>query len=204
MADYLVNLEPDEHIVHEIRRHMFVFYNRIFVIFILFIAPIFVSRVVVSYLNELTGRGLSIFVFFYLVWFLVLWLFFFFRWTDYYLDVWVLTNKRIFDVEQKGFFSRSMSVFRLERIEDITINVDGLLATFLKYGDIHIHTAGAHDSDGDGITDLTINTAKDPLIVKQLIMDAHGDALRRIGADGIVRHHVRKDLSQETKTGEEV
>ena len=84
MADYLVNLEPDEHIVHEIRRHMFVFYNRIFVLFILLIAPLFVSKLAIPFFDELTGGGLATYIFLYLMWFLILWVLFFFRWTDYY------------------------------------------------------------------------------------------------------------------------
>ena len=94
-----------------------------------------------------------------------------------------------------------MSVFRLERIEDITINVDGIIATFLKYGDIHIHTAGAHDTDGDGITDLTIKTAADPLRVKQLIMDQHSNVLRRLGADGVAR--TRLNIASQVEPNDE-
>ena len=70
------------------------------------------------------------------------WLYFFMIWTDYYLDVWIVTSKRIIDVEQRGLFNREVSEFKLYRIQDITIEVKGVLQTFLKYGDVHIQTAG--------------------------------------------------------------
>jgi len=180
---------------------MFVFYSRVLVLFIILVAPIFISKAAVPFLDTVTNNGTKVFTILYLFLFLILWLLFFFRWTDYYLDVWVLTNKRIFDVEQKGFFSRSMSVFRLERIEDITININGILATFLKYGDIHIHTAGTHDDDGDGVTDLTIRTAKDPLQVKQEIMDQHSAVLQGLNIDGVERPRINiaKNAAEEKR-----
>ena len=63
-------------------------------------------------------------------------------WTDYYLDVWMVTDKRIIDIEQKSFFHRQTSVFRIERIQDITIETRGIIATLLNFGDIHVQTAG--------------------------------------------------------------
>jgi len=63
-------------------------------------------------------------------------------WTDYYLDVWTVTDKRIIDQEQQGLFHRRTSVFRIERIQDVTIEVRGIVATLLNFGDIHVQTAG--------------------------------------------------------------
>ena len=63
-------------------------------------------------------------------------------WTDYYLDVWMVTDKRVIDIEQKGFFHRQTSVFRIERIQDVTVETHGIVATLLNFGDIHVQTAG--------------------------------------------------------------
>ena len=78
-----------------------------------------------------------------LFWTLIVWMLSFMTWTDYYLDVWVLTNKRIIDIEQKGFFRRDVSNFRYEQIQDMTVKVHGLLATFLDYGSLEVQTAGS-------------------------------------------------------------
>jgi uncharacterized membrane protein YdbT with pleckstrin-like domain len=173
MTDYLVDLEANERIVAEVRRHMFVFYSRIVGLVILIFLPLAFTSTVVDFLNTRileTGGG-TIFTFLYLVWFLILFVVFFFQWTDYYLDVWVLTNERIFDIEQRGMFSRHISVFRLERVQDVTVEVNGLLATFLKFGDVHIHTAGE-------ATDFIIKDAADPLYIKKIIMEEHGKAMQ--------------------------
>lgn len=78
----------------------------------------------------------------YSLWLLILWTFFFIEWTDYYLDIWIITNKRIIDVEQKGFFHREVTSFNYNQIQDITVETHGLLETFLKFGTLHIQTAG--------------------------------------------------------------
>lgn len=172
MADYLVDVEPDEQIIAEVRRHMFVFYSRLIGLVVVALLPLTVVAPIVNFFNRFleTGGGV-LFTFLYLIWFLIIWIIFFFEWTDYYLDVWVITNERIFDVEQKGMFNRHISVFRLEQVQDVTVEVEGLLATFLKYGNVHIHTAGE-------ATNFIIKDAADPLHIKKIIMEHHGNVMR--------------------------
>lgn len=65
--------------------------------------------------------------------------------SDFLLDVWVLTDRKIADVEQFGFFSRKTSSFPLENIQDITISSHGIFPTLLHYGDLHVQTAGVSE-----------------------------------------------------------
>jgi hypothetical protein len=76
--------------------------------------------------------------------YLGIWLFFFAHFVDYYLDVWIVTNKRIINTEQHGLFSRIVSEHKLEKIQDITSEVHGIVPTFLNYGNVHIQTASAN------------------------------------------------------------
>ena len=71
-------------------------------------------------------------------------------WFDYYLDVWIVTDKRIIDVEQIGMFRRQTSEFMLSRVQDVTVEIPGFMATLLHYGNLRVQTAGergfeAHD-----------------------------------------------------------
>ena len=63
-------------------------------------------------------------------------------WVDYYLDLWLVTNQRIINVEQRGFFSREVSVCNLSRIQDVSVEVNGPLQTLMDFGDVHVQTAG--------------------------------------------------------------
>ena len=68
-------------------------------------------------------------------------LFAFSNFVDYYLDVWIVTNERIINIEQKGLFSREISEKELGQMQDITSDVDGFFATVLNYGNVYIQTA---------------------------------------------------------------
>jgi uncharacterized membrane protein YdbT with pleckstrin-like domain len=63
----------------------------------------------------------------------------------YVLDVWIVTDKRIIDSTQHGFFSRSVSELHLSRVQDISVKVDGLFQSLLKFGDLVIQTAGTEN-----------------------------------------------------------
>ena len=76
---------------------------------------------------------------FYLFW----WLLFYHAFLDYYLDIWVVTNHRVINIEQKGLFNRIVAEHQLYRIQDVMSEQKGMLATFFNYGEIHIQTAGA-------------------------------------------------------------
>jgi uncharacterized membrane protein YdbT with pleckstrin-like domain len=73
---------------------------------------------------------------------LFLWVYAFFIWIDYYFDVWVITDERILNIEQRGLFTRVISEVNLEKVQDVTTKVGGFFPTILNYGDIFIQTAG--------------------------------------------------------------
>ena len=63
-------------------------------------------------------------------------------WIDYYFDVWIITNERVIDIEQKGLFIRVVSELKVSRIQDVSTSVKGLFPTIFNYGDLRIQTAG--------------------------------------------------------------
>jgi len=65
--------------------------------------------------------------------------------TDYWLDVWIVTNERVINAEQHGLFNRLVSEVHLEQIQDITSETKGFLETFLTYGDVYVQTAGERE-----------------------------------------------------------
>ena len=69
-------------------------------------------------------------------------LFFFHSFVDFYLDVWIITNKRIINIEQMGLFARIISEQKLSRVQDVTSEVKGILETIFGFGHVFIQTAG--------------------------------------------------------------
>lgn len=71
-----------------------------------------------------------------------LWLIFFVLWIDYYFDAWIITDRRIVDIEQQGLFRRNVSELEHSKIQDVTTEIHGILPTILKYGFVYVQTAG--------------------------------------------------------------
>jgi len=111
-------------------------------------------------------------VFFYSLWLLFVLAYIFIEWTTYYLDVWHITNKRIIDVEQIGIFHRDTKSLRFERIQDITVEVKGIIATFLNFGDVHVQTAGA-------TREIIIYQVRKPYKLKKMITVAIDESSER-------------------------
>ncbi len=65
---------------------------------------------------------------------------------NYYLDIYIVTNKRIVDIKQNGFFKREIAELHLHQIQDVEARVDGFLQTVIHFGDIYIQTAGEREN----------------------------------------------------------
>ena len=82
-------------------------------------------------------------IFFLFIVLMFLWNFAFMIITNYYLDCWVITDRRTIHTELRGFFSRFYSSVSHYKVQDVTVDVRGILPTIMKYGDLKIQTAGA-------------------------------------------------------------
>jgi len=141
----MINFLENEEIILEKRRHWFVILTEgisLFLAMILLPVAIAVMNSFVEVAGYFITNHLLFIVFMVAVWWQFLWMMFFVAWTNYYLDVLIITNKRVIDIEQLGLFARDMVEVRLERIQDIKIEVKGIVASLLKFGDIYIQTAG--------------------------------------------------------------
>ena len=76
------------------------------------------------------------------IFFLFGWLFAFQLFVEYWLDTFIVTDKRLLDIDQRGLFGRTVSELRLYRTQDVTADVNGVLHTILDYGDVYVQTAG--------------------------------------------------------------
>jgi hypothetical protein len=136
-------ISRDETVLREVRRHWFLFFLESLPFLLLVFAPF----VLAGFLGAATSffensTLLAVFGLGLLTWLLFLWIAFFVVWTNYYLDVLIITNRRVIDIEQFYLFSREIAECRLERIQDVTAEVHGLLPTLLRFGNLHIQTAG--------------------------------------------------------------
>lgn len=141
---YIPNKKPNEKIILLMRRHAFILLARIMLWIIIGLVPLPISflfsQAGAAIVNFETAR--PIIIIFAGIYYLSLLLIIFNTFVDYYLDVWIVTNFRIVNIEQRQIFSRVTSEHELSKIQDITAEVHGLLPTFLDFGDVHVQTAG--------------------------------------------------------------
>ncbi|MBI4094825.1 MAG: PH domain-containing protein [Candidatus Liptonbacteria bacterium] len=140
----MITIPSDETVLLEVRRHWYALLLESLLILVLAFIPFVLLGVLGGFEALVNLKTLSFGVFLTAVWYLLLWMGFFVVWTNYYLDLWIVTDRRIIAVEQHHLFSREISEFRLERIQDVSIDVRGIIPTLLKFGDLHVQTAGEH------------------------------------------------------------
>ena len=146
-----IKLDQDEEVLMMVRKHWFVIWAELIAVAFVAALPFFLLGVFGLIGEVMTDAGASMemsastITFGLAAWLLLCTFSAFTIWTNYYLDLWVITDRRIISVDQIHFFNRNVAIFRLERLQDIEFNINGLLATFLNFGTISAQTAGHHD-----------------------------------------------------------
>ena len=97
----------------------------------------------------------------------------FFTWASWYYSVYILTNRRLVSIKQKGLFDRSVLEWQLDKIYNVNYRVGGLQATLLGYGEITIKTA---------IGEFVMSKIQHPVAVHQQILLA----VREAGSQDVV------------------
>lgn len=155
---------PTEVVLAVIHRHWFNIFFHFLIVVVL--AALFIGSYVILpyFFPELqNSRYTGFFLFVQNTFFIFLWLFGFLVWIDYYFDIWIVTNERIVNIEQKGLFIRTTSEMRFSRVQDVSCIVNGILPTVLNFGDLHVHTAGHEDL-------IIFRQVPDPYKIKEQVM----------------------------------
>lgn len=193
-----LNLDPGEKVLLEVRKHWFVFLPATIAFVGGALLPVCAyllwnSRLLPETLHiSLTGSFLYLSLFVYILWVLGLWVSFFIQWTNYYLDVWYVTDKRIIDIDQKRIFHRSVSNIRFDKIQDVSVEVKGIIATFFNFGDIHVQTASEDSKE------FFIHHVADPEGAKKIIFTQHHKVSEKHQTVRIVTDEVGKTEVKQT------
>jgi len=167
----MIDLHPDEKIILTSRKHWFVFFEEITTFSIALLIPLLLAPLYNPIIENAQGlwegtQAVAALVFFASAWILLAFMMFFVFFTNYYLDILIITNKRVIDVEQISLFSREVVTAALPKIEDVKIEVKGFIATYLKFGDIYIQTAAAS-------REILVKGINHPERVRQMLVEAY-------------------------------
>jgi hypothetical protein len=199
VGKYFPSQKTQEKVFLLLRRHWFTYFGFVAVAIIMSIPILAVIIVWINrpeYFSAEMGNIAIILVFAYILFALAIMLYGF---IDYYLDVYIVTNERIVNVEQNGFFRRKISELHLHQIQDVSAKVDGMFSTVLHYGNVYIQTAGEREN-------FIFQSIPNPYRVSKLIVDLHEAQIQerfedemKLAEDKMAKR--RKSRSQTTRDG---
>lgn len=113
---------------------------------LLFLLPLVVVPIIaLSVSGPSAGTIGPVAVFLGALWSLFFWHKVFEAWTDYYFDVWIITNWRIVDIELKSLFNLNVgSMLDLDHIQEIIAETRGIFQSVLGFGKLEIQTAATN------------------------------------------------------------
>ena len=128
--------ERKEKIILLLRRHWITNLAWIFLTMILTISPFFFSRV----------PGIALLLTRYAVIILIPWYLFVFAFIlesflTWYFNVNIVTDERIVDINFYSLLYKEISHCKIDKIQDVSFNMGGIMGTFFNYGNVLIQTA---------------------------------------------------------------
>jgi membrane protein YdbS with pleckstrin-like domain len=131
---------PEEKTILLLRKHWFTLFVPLLIIFAMAFLPFLIYFLINSF--DWFNKFSSVFWFLASLLLLILWNLAFYSIMLYSLNTVIVTNKRVVENKQAGFFRHTVNELELSKIQDISTKVFGPLAEFLGFGDIEIQSAG--------------------------------------------------------------
>lgn len=137
-------LEHGEYVLLEARKHWLLFVADLLPYAIMAVAPFALLRLltVIPAIADAEVQMQGAIRLMLGVWLLLAWTAAWSSFTKYFLNAWIVTSRRIINIKQRRFFAREVSSLFLNRVQDVTTDVEGVLSSFLGIGDIKVQTAG--------------------------------------------------------------
>ena len=86
-----------------------------------------------------------------------------YRWVGWFYTVYIVTDRRILAIKQRGLFSRRVDEWQLDGIQNVNYEIGGFQAVLFGYGDITARTY---------IGDLEMKTIHKPAEIHEKLVDA--------------------------------
>lgn len=154
--------KEQETVVLFLHRHWFTLASKIAVLFFMSLLPILLLIVLGKLI--LANNLIPLFTFLWASYIMALWFSLFYSLTMYTLDYWIITNERIVNNIQHGFFNRKISEVSIHMVQDVSVKLVGMIPTMLNFGSVEVQTAAqeAH---------FLLEQIPKPQIVKDKIME---------------------------------
>lgn len=150
---------PGEEVLFVFRRHILAMRKGFYLLvipFTLSALPVFIWQDNTALLlSPAIGLGLGLLLFFY-------------HWMMWYFTIFIVTNLRLRQVTQRGFFGKDVVELRLSKIQNISYNIPGFTGELFKFGTMVVQTF---------VGDLVIRYVEHPEKTYNKLQDAVNDVM---------------------------
>lgn len=153
-------IDSNEHLVYVFRKSLITTIPWLFITFVLTVLPSFIAPFV------LTQTNLS-YKFIFIVscfWYIGTFGYFFQSFLNWFFNVYIVSDKKIIDVDFHGLIYGNISEAKLSDVEDVTSKIHGAIRTVFEFGDVFVQTAGESPQ-------FEFHDVPDPANVRDLIAD---------------------------------
>jgi len=134
--------DPNEEVILFMRQHMIVLIPKFILGITAFFAPLILFPILIRFLQspiEMPGGYIIVGMVF---WYVATFGFFLSMFMQWYFNIFIVTNRRVIDIDFLFFLYKKFGEAKIEKIQDISFRTGGIMATVFNYGDVIIQTAG--------------------------------------------------------------
>lgn len=128
--------EDEEQIILFLRKHFVTNIPWIFTSIVMFLTPMIVTSFGV--LDSIPSNFKFVFI---MIWYLISMAYTLESFITWFFNVYIITDERIVDVDFYNLTYKEVSDANLDKIEDVTYKMGGVIRTLFNYGDVLIQTA---------------------------------------------------------------
>ncbi len=134
--------EQEEKVVLFLRQHLVVLLGPLLLVILLALAPVLIFPVLSQYLTLPIDVPISYVIVGTAFWYVVTFGFALMSFLRWFFNIYVVTDKRIVDIDFIHLLYKEFSEARLDKIQDISFKSSGIFSVFFDFGDAYVQTAG--------------------------------------------------------------
>lgn len=134
--------EKEEEVVLFLRQHLIVLFGPAVLVILLAIAPVIFFPLLFGLLTLPFDVPLPYVVVGTAFWYVVTFGFALMSFLRWFFNIYIVTNKRIVDIDFIHLLYKEFSEARLDKIQDISFKSSGIFSVFFDFGDAYVQTAG--------------------------------------------------------------
>lgn len=129
-------MDSEEKVVLFLRKHFITNFGWILTTILMTLAPFVVDGI--GILDPIPDNFRFMFM---LIWYLVTSAYFLESFLTWYFNIYIVTDERIIDVDFYNLIYKEVSDANIDKIQDVTYKMGGVIRTIFNYGDVLVQTA---------------------------------------------------------------